>query len=234
TEAQLTARVQHPNIITLYDYGTTGTGAAYLVLELLDGETLAHHLAARGPLTPRAAAPRFDELCSGVAAAHLHQIVHRDLKPANIFLAHGARGETSVKILDFGVARALDEALSDEERTTPGSLIGTFRYMAPEQLRGENADKRSDIFAIGVLLVESLTGTLPFPGNAPPKLLHGIEEGYRYPGNSSAAVEFDRVLQRCLHPDPAKRYSTVEALSIELIPALYHLSEGIPTTETSP
>jgi serine/threonine protein kinase len=225
TEAELTARVQHLNIITLYDHGTTTTGAAYLVLELLDGETLAHRLSTRGPLAPRDAAIHFDELCSGVAAAHLHQVVHRDLKPDNIFLARDAGGRISVKILDFGVARALDEALSDEDRT-PGALIGTFRYMAPEQLRGEPADERSDIFAIGVLLVESLTGVLPFPGSAPPRLLHGIEEGYCYPGTSAAAVEFDRVLEKCLHPDPDQRYPTVEELRQDLVPALNSLSES--------
>ena len=232
TEAHLTARLHHPNVITLHDYGTTSTGAAYLVLELLEGETLAERIERQGAQVPCDVAPRFDEICAAVLEAHRHQIVHRDLKPANIFIARGNDGGETIKILDFGVAKVQNAPENTVNATTPGALIGTFRYMAPEQLRGEEADERSDIFAIGVMVVLTLTAELPFAGTAPPRLLKSITEGYSLPQAAPSTRPLEAVLRRCLHPVRSNRYSTVQELRNELIPVLMALEHKIGTEPT--
>ena len=220
TEAHLTARLHHPNIITLHDYGTTSTGAAYLVLELLEGESLAERIATQGPIPPAVLAIYFDEICAGILEAHRQQIIHRDLKPANIFLAGETDGNPIAKILDFGIAKLRNEEQHQAQLTTPGALIGTFRYMSPEQLRGEEADEQSDIFAIGVMLVQALTSAHPFSGTAPPQLLDSIEQGFRLPEPFATEIELERVLRTALHSDPAQRYSSAQMLREELIPVL--------------
>ena len=224
-EARLTASLRHPNVVTVFDYGTTGTGNSFLVMELLSGFTLGTAIAREGALPPRQIADWLDQACEGVKAAHRAGIVHRDLKPANVFVTTDADGRPStVKILDFGVAKVRGAALeANAGLTAPGALVGTFNYMAPEQLSGGAVDERADVFALGVLAVESITGARPFPGNDPGEILAAITGGGFDLGERPGAGPLAAVLRRCLARDPADRYPTVAALQAELIPAVLAL-----------
>src|SRR5215469_3888995 len=163
-EAQAAAALNHPNIVSIFHVGQCD-GSPYIVTELLQGETLRSRLD-RGPVRVREVLDHGVELARGLAAAHDAGIVHRDLKPENIWVTKDGR----IKILDFGLAK-LDPAKSAsgdgstvtlQEITSPGHVLGTVGYMSPEQVRGEAADARSDIFAVGVILYEMLTGKRPF------------------------------------------------------------------------
>jgi len=231
TEARLTASLHHPNVVTVFDYGTTGTGNSFLVLELLGGFTLCAAIRDQGALPPERVASWLDQVCEGIKAAHRAGIIHRDLKPANVFVTRTESGEGPVKILDFGVAKVRSTALeATAGLTAPGALVGTFSYMAPEQLSGGEVDERSDVFALGVLAAESLTGKRPFPGSDPSEILTSIVKGsFRIDLSSYCGVDRLRaVLARCLAPDPANRYASAAALQADLIPALRGLT---PATE---
>jgi hypothetical protein len=164
-EAQLVARLQHPSIVSVFDYGTFPDGAAYLVMELVRGEDLRRILTREGRFAPARAARVLSQICAAIDAAHREGVLHRDLKPENIFLTGE---ETDVKVLDFGVAKLLrEDRRADDEApgatmTVDGTIVGTPAYMAPEQLRGEPLDERSDVFSLGVMAFEMLTGELPF------------------------------------------------------------------------
>ncbi len=165
-EARATSALNHPNILTVYDFGTH-EGAPYLVMELLEGEELRARLDG-GALAPHKALDYAQQIASGLAAAHAKGIVHRDLKPENLFITHDER----VKILDFGLAKLRPQRnepvdLEDETRkkiTDPGTVMGTVGYMSPEQVRGQEADHRADIFSFGMILHEMLSGRRPFTG----------------------------------------------------------------------
>jgi serine/threonine-protein kinase len=168
-EARAAAVFGHPNVVTVHDYGVEAGTRAFLVMELLEGGTLRDELRCCGPIAANRALEIFHPICDAVNEAHLHQLVHRDLKPENIFLARNiVTGTETVKVLDFGVAKFL-EASEDVQRsegyavTESGVLIGTPGYMSPEQLLGENPAVSWDIWALAVVLYETLTGALPFP-----------------------------------------------------------------------
>ena len=157
----MVASIKHPNICDVYACGTLAHGGPYIVMERLVGDTLAAQIrgARRRPLAPLI--DIFVQVLSGLQAAHSAQILHRDLKPQNVFLADRVGCGPLVKIVDFGLARDLSMA-SSRRITKPGRLCGTLQYMSPEQLRGEALDQRSDLFSVGVLLYELLTGHHPF------------------------------------------------------------------------
>ena len=168
-EARAGAAFDHPNVVTVYDYGVEAGRRAFLVMELLDGATLRDQLKSHGRLTAARMAEIFRPVCSAVDAAHRHQLIHRDLKPENIFLVRNGDTETeTVKVLDFGVAKFLDasEAVPESQNyavTESGVLVGTLGYMSPEQLLGEKAAISWDVWALAVTAYETLTGSLPFP-----------------------------------------------------------------------
>jgi len=168
-EARAGAAFDHPNVVTVYDYGVEAGRRAFLVMELLDGATLRDQLKSHGCLTAARMAEIFRPVCSAVDAAHRHQLIHRDLKPENIFLVRNGDTETeTVKVLDFGVAKFLDasEAVPESQNdavTESGVLVGTLGYMSPEQLLGEKAAISWDVWALAVTAYETLTGALPFP-----------------------------------------------------------------------
>jgi len=167
-EARLAGSLNHPNVLTVFDVGSH-EGAPYLVTELLEGRSLREVLAA-GPLTPRKAGEYAQQAARGLAAAHERSVVHRDLKPANLFVTKDGR----LKILDFGLAKltqvdpleVADSQLSTN--TAEGKVVGTIGYMAPEQVRGQGMDARSDIFALGAVVYELLSGRRPSPATRRP------------------------------------------------------------------
>ncbi len=153
-EAVAAARLSHPNVVTVFDAELQPhDGSAYIVMELLKGDTFKTTLRDYAPLEPLVALPIMMQVCTGLAAAHAAQIIHRDLKPDNVFMEQRPDGSVRVKLVDFGIAAMLDADNSDEQRR----LLGTLRYMAPEQCRGEPVDPRADLYALGVMLYETLT-----------------------------------------------------------------------------
>jgi len=184
-EARAAAGFAHPNVVTIYDYGVTAGGHAFLVMELLEGRTLREELRREGRLPPESALEIFRDVCEAVDAAHRRQLVHRDLKPENIFLAH-RENERTAKILDFGLAkRPVKVDISSPTRfTAPGAVVGTPLYMAPEQLRGEDVDPAWDLWALGVVAFESLTGKHPF-GLRPVETADSPTPAYYFTGGTA-------------------------------------------------
>lgn len=229
-EARASAKLNHPNIVAVYDYGRTAAEGAYLVMELVPGVTLREELKRAGRLPPQLAADWFNQLLEGVKAAHEAGIIHRDLKPENVLIAAREYSRTLIKIVDFGLAklRLLDIA-DPNSLTAPGTVMGTISYMSPEQLSGEEVDERSDIFSLGVMVVEALTGSRPFSGKTYTELLTSIlHRSYHLKGSEKEVARLDQVLQKCLAKDREQRYAKIAELQQELIPAIEACSRFAP------
>ena len=186
-EAEVAARVKHPNAVEILDTGTAASGLRYIAMELLTGEGLDRTLR-RGPLPwPRAQHITL-QICRALAAAHAAKVVHRDMKPENCFRITREEDEDFIKVLDFGIAKLLDTADKEDDPrlTSTGSVIGTYAYMAIEQIDGEAIDHRADIWAVGVILHELLTGQLPFRGVNQGQIWKAIHEHDLLPMRSLA------------------------------------------------
>jgi serine/threonine protein kinase len=222
-EARLCARLTHPNIVTVFDYGTLPTAGAYLVMERLYGVTLRDELRRLGSLQPAAAADVFGQILDGVRAAHEAGIIHRDLKPENVLIVGAGTESRRVKLLDFGLAqlRTLDTTAT-ATASIAGVVMGTLGYMAPEQFAGVRVDERADIFALGVMLAEALTGTRPFdrPTYAAVVASTHLEE-FHLPGEAPPIRALDAVLQRCLAKEPSARLASIADVQRLLLPALH-------------
>src|SRR2546421_7874079 len=170
-EARAAGHMQHPNAVTVTDFGATGDGYLYIVMELLEGQTLRELLAREGPLDPARAVSIMLQTCAAVAAAHDAGLIHRDLKPANIFIAQRPDLPAIVKVLDFGVAKFMVEEQEDDDYQTltqVGAVIGTPRYMSPEQCAGgAKLSPASDVYSLGIILYEMLAGSPPFNAETP-------------------------------------------------------------------
>lgn len=223
-EMKAVGRLSHPNVLAVYDVGSH-EGVPYLVTELLDGETLRDRLD-RGPLAVRTVATTAVEVAQGLAAVHAAGVIHRDLKPENVFLTRDGR----VKLLDFGLAKLVEprepvtfEGLSEDETaarlTVSGIVVGTVRYMSPEQVRGAQVDHRSDVFAFGALLYEMLTGQMAFRRpSAIESLSATLAEDPlgRLEDPSLIPAEIGPVLKRCLEKKPDDRFQSVADLTFQL------------------
>ena len=170
-EAKSASRLNHPHIVTLFDFGQSSSGELYLLMELLEGRDLASVIEEERGLQPVRAADIAIQICDAMQHAHDNGIVHRDMKPENVFLLHSLRGSGDfAKVLDFGIAKS--QVLTDAEHLTmSGTVCGTPAYMSPEQAVGDDIDGRSDVYAIGVVLYEMLTGRLPFDEETPVKII---------------------------------------------------------------
>ncbi|HTW60096.1 MAG TPA: protein kinase [Terriglobales bacterium] len=220
TEARAVAALNHPNILSIHDIGTH-EGAPYLVSECLEGQSLRQELSA-GSLPLRRAVEYGTEIAQGLAAAHDKGIIHRDLKPENIFVTREGR----VKILDFGLAKlARPEAVSDDnatleaEPTSVGAVLGTVGYMSPEQVKGEAADGRSDIFALGAILYEMLSGQRAFRRDTSAETMTAIlKEDPPELSTLSKPISpaMDRVVRRCLEKKPLQRFQSARDLAFNL------------------
>ena len=220
-EAQICARLTHPNIVTIFDFGGVGAEGAYLVMEHVQGRTFRQELERRGYLPGVVASMWFEQICEGVAAAHQRQVVHRDLKPENVLIAPTATGGEIIKLLDFGLAKVRSAAEDTAGLTHPGIVMGTAGYMAPEQLTGSTVDHRVDVFAIGVMAAEAMVGKRPFQGRTPTELLLSImNDAVSLGGDRHERRHLESVLQRATASEPTRRYSSVAALASDLIPAL--------------
>ena len=229
-EAKIVAAISHPNILALYEFDAEGE-TPYVVTELLEGETL-RSLLMRGPVSWRRAAEIGASIADGLSAAHAKQIVHRDLKPENIFITTDGR----VKILDFGLARSrprpapLDdnvatERLTADELEDDAVVVGTVGYMSPEQLRGEPAGPASDLFALGCILFECVTGAPPFAAKSPVETISAVlRDDLPEMTESGRGVPFDleRIIRRCVEKHPHARFQSAGDLAF----ALRALSSG--------
>ena len=223
-EAKAVAALNHPNILALHDFATDGA-TTYAVMELLEGESLRTRLE-QGPLTTRRATELAIQLAQGLAAAHEKGIVHRDLKPGNLWVTREGR----LKILDFGLAKQMpvlgagldssaSTAISPGHHTEKGRVLGTLAYMSPEQVRGESADARSDIFSFGVVLFEMLTGRNTFVRDTASETMAAILRDDPLDGvlaTRPLPPELQRVVARCLDKEPARRFQGAADLAFVL------------------
>jgi hypothetical protein len=238
-EARAAAKIDHPSITRVHDYGAVGSGGAYLIMELVTGRTWRAELRRAGLIAPARASEWFRQLLDGLRFAHAMGIVHRDLKPENVMIVATSGGGDALKIMDFGLAKVLDAGTGATESVTlAGTAMGTLGYMAPEVLTGGPVDERADIFAIGVMVVETLTGVRPFGGQTQQEILMALLQGeYHVPGASAETRALDAVVQRCLARDPRDRYGSAEELAKELVPAVarwggFDLRPGSPSPAT--
>ncbi|MBM4363200.1 MAG: serine/threonine protein kinase, partial [Deltaproteobacteria bacterium] len=212
TEARAAARLGHPAIVRVNDFGKTERGEPFIVMELLDGEDLATALQKRGRLSAVKAVRTLLPIAHALTTAHTKGIVHRDLKPENVFLARDDDGATHPKLVDFGVAK-LEKVLPGRQ-TDEGALLGSPLYMSPEQARGDDVDHRADIWAFGVVLYETITGRPPFEGKNYNAVLYSIIANPPTPIADLAVGDADLwgILERALQKDPDRRYYSIRDL----------------------
>jgi serine/threonine-protein kinase len=215
-EAKAAGGLNHPNLVTIHDVGREGD-IAYMAMELLEGTEL-RALMARGRVPLPFALDVVAQAADGLAHAHEHGVVHRDIKPGNIMIVH----DRTAKIMDFGIARVR----ASDVKTQTGAILGSPRYMSPEQVTGQPADRRSDIFSLGVVLYELVAGEPPFTAPTVTQLMHQIATATpRPPSASSPAVPamLDLIVARALQKQPAERYQSAAELASDLRSCLKEL-----------
>jgi eukaryotic-like serine/threonine-protein kinase len=233
-EIQLMGKFQHPYAVTLYDFSLDDPQGPCIIMEYVKGVNLDKLLEKNGRFTPARVGRLLGQLCEALQAAHSLGIVHRDLKPANLMIVDADTPREKVKVMDFGLARAVDAAsLKKVTETNVDFAIGTPAYICPEQVRGEPMDRRGDLYAVGVLAFELLTGRLPFPGPDPHGMLlaHATEPPPSFEDVGAGdwvppAVE--QVVLRCLEKDPADRPQSAHELSRDYETALANAGAALP------
>jgi Protein kinase domain len=223
-EAQIIGQLAHPCIVGLYDVGTDANGVPYFVMEYVEGQTLEKILDA-GPLQLEKALVWAADLTAAIVRAHQAKVIHGDIKPANILITKDGQ----VKLGDFGIARFTTQVSSS------GTLMGTPAYLSPEQILGHTQDTRSDLFSLGVILYEMITGVQPFNGSSVSAVCAQIVAVTPAPPshhNPSLPAAFDHIVMRCLAKDPAKRYPTAEALGASLYSFAHGKEATLDVSET--
>jgi serine/threonine protein kinase len=241
-EAQAASKLRNPNTITVFDFGQTEDGLLYMALEFLKGKPLDRVLAREAPLSVSRTAHILGQICNSLEEAHAEGIVHRDLKPPNLVVENRAGFRDFVTVLDFGIARVADDE-TDEVLTQTGTVIGSPRYMSPEQVQGQKVDARSDLYSLGIIAYEMLSGRAPFEGGTKvtvmtrhcteaPKPLSQVNPGLGIP------PALDHFLQVCLAKDPNKRPATAAEFKSRLQLAISGTIESpavvSDTTEIAP
>jgi eukaryotic-like serine/threonine-protein kinase len=224
-EAQAAANLNHPNIVGIFDWGQEA-GTYFIVMELVDGRSVRDVLKTEGPLLPRRAVEIASEVAAALSVAHRAGVIHRDIKPGNIMLTK----DGTVKVTDFGIARAWDDS---SELTRTGAVIGTATYFSPEQAQGVPADERSDIYSLGVVLYEMLTGHPPFSGDSPVSVAYQhVSTAVSPPStvNPDVAPDLDRIVLHALDKNPDTRYQSAEEIRKDLLLYL----KGEPPASVSP
>ena len=200
-EARILAQLQHPNIVAIHETGQTAAGHLFIIMELVNGRDLGE-LLAKGPLPPARALAIASAVCAALEFAHHHGVVHRDIKPANVLIAE----DGAVKVADFGVARVRAET-NETKLTFTGLALGTPDYMAPEQRDGREVDGRADLFSLGVMLYEMLTGELPRGACQPPSR------------KAPTSTRLDALVEKAMQSDPARRPQSAAELRAGLAEA---------------
>jgi serine/threonine-protein kinase len=215
-EARAMSQLTHPNTAHVYKYGELDNGSCYFVMDYLEGRNLAQEVKLHGPMEPNRAIYIMAQVCGALEEAHQAGIVHRDMKPENVFLTHQGGAADFPKVLDFGLAKVTEKQMgyrSVMHLTQHGAIFGTPEFMSPEQALGAEIDKRSDIYALGLIFYEMVTGKLPFEVTAKQEMMTAqiktppIPLSTRVPGRSfSPALE--AAIAKALEKDPADRYQT--------------------------
>jgi serine/threonine protein kinase/CheY-like chemotaxis protein len=208
-EGAAACRVRHPNAVAVSDYGVTETGVAFLVMELLEGQPLTDELKALGKISPQRTSEILTPVCDVLAEAHAKNLVHRDIKPENVFLHQAHQGEV-VKVLDFGIAKLMGEAVVQDNLTADGWFVGTPSYMAPERFARTDYDGRADVYSLGVMLFEMLTGVRPFRTFSKDPMLMIAQHTHKAPPtlrsfNPDLPVELEEPVAWALRKDPQQR-----------------------------
>ena len=228
-EASNASQIQHPNVAAIYDFGETDDGLIYLAMEFIDGEPLRKVIERQGALPAAQAADITRQVADALDAAHEMGIIHRDLKPDNIMIARGRNGEDVAKVVDFGIAKATSG--DDQKVTRTGLAIGTPEYMSPEQLSGDALDNRTDIYSLGLVAFNMLTGQLPFPAVSSreamiarlterPRTLAEIKDDVAWP------PELQTVMDRALASQPQERYARAGDFGRGLVRAVDAMPES--------
>jgi len=231
-EARAMGAIRHENVVAVMDTGTDEYGVPFLVMELLEGESLAAVLRREHALSPGLACWIASQLLSGLGAAHARGVIHRDLKPGNVFLARLSDGSHRVKVLDFGISKLGGES-STLDVTAEGSVVGTPNFMAPEQITGEApADARTDLYAVGVLLYRMVTGTLPYIGRTSEELYQrvlvgGADSPRRH--NPEVPPQLEAVILRALEVDRARRFQDASSFRAALLEIAASVPSELPT-----
>ena len=226
-EARAVAKLKHPNIVAIYDFGSMPNGGAYLVMELIEGwslrEEMRTHSAGHGQMRPERAVATLTQVCAGIEAAHRHGIIHRDLKPDNVMIEATAESAERVLVLDFGIAKLKDRDQAMQGLTDENTVIGTPNYISPEQCTGQTVDARSDIYSLGVILYEMLTGRTPFASqDTSAVLLRHLQEPPAPPSRFRAGLsrELEQVVLRALAKNPSHRFSSAAQFAEHLYAAM--------------
>lgn len=222
-EARAEERLKHPNIVGAYSVGVTDDGKLYMVMDYLQGESLSATIERSNSIPESQAIGIFLQICAGLEIAHANNVVHRDLKPSNIMLVTNAPDKNSVKIVDFGIARLLgnEDKLEGQRLTKAGSVLGSPAYMSPEQCRGEELDARSDIYSLGCLMYEALTGISPFECDSELETmcrhLNEMPMPFRQAApNVVLSDGIEKIVFHCLEKDVHDRYQSVTEIAADL------------------
>jgi serine/threonine-protein kinase len=226
SEAELVAKLSHPNTVNIYDFGQDADGTLFIAMEYIEGRSLRAAMTAEGPLPPRRAIPIVMQVAGSLVDAHAHGIIHRDLKPDNVMLTDRGRERDIARVLDFGIAKLREEGKNTvNQMTQAGDLVGTPQYMAPEQIRGDKVDGRTDVYALGALLYEIVTGRLPFEGPTVMAILskHLTETppppSVRRP-DLGLPPQLDAVVMCALAKEPEQRTASMELFAEQLAAVL--------------
>jgi eukaryotic-like serine/threonine-protein kinase len=208
-EASIGAKLTHPNTVTIFDYGVTDDGVYFIAMEYLEGKTLARVLKEEGPFNEERTSHIARQICRSLREAHALGVIHRDLKPANIYLVSHADESDVVKVLDFGLVKNVES--DGEDLTQTGLFMGSPKYMAPEQIRGEHVDGRTDIYALGVIMYEMIAGKVPYDrAKQVDTLLAHVNDALPALRDKKPDIEISELLEtivlRCLAKNPAERY----------------------------
>ncbi len=215
-EASISSKLTHPNTVTVFDYGRTDDDIYYMAMELLEGRTMHRALREDGKFTEDRVLHIARQICRSLREAHGHNVIHRDLKPANVFLVTHGDEKDFVKVLDFGLVKNVDER-PEEQLTQTGLFMGSPKYMAPEQIEGHKVDGRTDIYSLGVMMYEMLTGRVPFErASSVNTLMAHVHEAVPPLRVTNPTVDvssaFEALILRCMAKQPEERFASMDDL----------------------
>ena len=233
-EASIASKLTHPNTVTIFDYGRTDDDIYYMAMEYLEGHTLHRAIREAGSFPEERAAHVARQICRALREAHSLGVIHRDLKPANIFLVEHGDETDFVKVLDFGLVKDVSEGKPAEELTQTGLFMGSPKYMAPEQIRGDKVDARTDIYSLGIIMYEMLTGKVPFdrPNSVNILMAHVNEEPpalRQMNPNINPSQAIEDTVARCMAKDPETRFRSMD----EVLAALKRVGNSSMTATVS-
>ncbi len=236
-EGKASSSLSHPYIVKVLDFGTTESGQPYMILDFVHGKTLSNVLATEGSLSTERFIRLFLQICEALSYAHKNWILHRDIKPANIMLVENSRGEEEIRIMDFGLAKIIDDTeYAAQHLTKTGVAMGSPLYMSPEHARGSNMDERSDLYSLGCTMYEALTGTPPFVGKTPFEtlLMHLNDKPLPLKEASLGKIidpRLEIVVLKLLEKNLNDRYQSMEELREDLLNIQNQPTDNLPNTD---